>query len=202
MGSDRFFHLWFTLLFTAVLAVRIFFHVKARTWRREGVRSEGLVVSILRVLVALPLIVVTCVYMFKPAILGWAAIPVPEAWRWAGALLATVALGLLVWIQTELGTNFSGELRIRSDHRLVVAGPYRYVQHPMYTCFLLMFAGFMLMTANCFLGGVGFVVVLIVMLLRTPREERMLAETFGEDYLQYAARTGRFLPRLGSKASP
>jgi protein-S-isoprenylcysteine O-methyltransferase Ste14 len=196
-----FFHLWFTVLFTALLAVRIFFHIKARTWRREGVRSEGPVVPILRVVVALPLIIVTCVYLFKPGILRWASFSVPEPWRWAGGLLATVALGLLVWIQVELGTNFSGELRIRRDHHLVLSGPYRYVRHPMYGTFLLLCAGSLLMTANWFFGGIGLVVVLTVMLLRTGREERMLIETFGESYLQYAARTGRFLPRLRSKAS-
>ena len=34
------------------------------------------------------------------------------------------------------------------------------------------------------------------MLVRTPREERMLLARFGDDYRAYMARTGRYLPRL------
>jgi protein-S-isoprenylcysteine O-methyltransferase Ste14 len=32
--------------------------------------------------------------------------------------------------------------------------------------------------------------------LRTPREERMMCEFFGEDYKRYMKETGRLFPRL------
>jgi protein-S-isoprenylcysteine O-methyltransferase Ste14 len=38
--------------------------------------------------------------------------------------------------------------------------------------------------------------VLLLMAVRTPREERMLIRRFGDDYRSYMGRTGRYLPRL------
>jgi hypothetical protein len=32
--------------------------------------------------------------------------------------------------------------------------------------------------------------------IRTPREERLMTETFGEAYRQYSVQTGRVFPRL------
>jgi protein-S-isoprenylcysteine O-methyltransferase Ste14 len=65
----------------------------------------------------------------------------------------------------------------------------------MYVSGLMLFAGYFLVSANWFIGlacGLTF----LVLAARTPREERYLAERFGEEYQAYAARTGRFLPRV------
>jgi protein-S-isoprenylcysteine O-methyltransferase Ste14 len=115
----------------------------------------------------------------------------------AGLALAVLSTALLFWVNWALGANFSTELSIRKDHQLVQAGPYRWVRHPMYTVFFLMFAGFFLLTANWAVGLIPLATLLIVILIRTPREERMLADQFGAEYLRYRERTGRYLPKLG-----
>ena len=55
-----------------------------------------------------------------------------------------------------------------------------------------------LAAANWFilLTGSGVVLLLVV---RTRREEERLLRRFGEPYRAYVERTGRFLPRLGSR---
>lgn len=76
---------------------------------------------------------------------------------------------------------------------LVVAGPYRWVRHPMYA------AGFVVLwaeprwTAN----GVAFAVAASLYLwLGSLHEERRLLRFYGDVYRRYAASTPRFLPRL------
>jgi protein-S-isoprenylcysteine O-methyltransferase Ste14 len=54
----------------------------------------------------------------------------------------------------------------------------------------------LLLSANWFVGGGGLAFVLLLMAVRTPREERMLIRRFGDDYRSYMGRTGRYLPRL------
>jgi protein-S-isoprenylcysteine O-methyltransferase Ste14 len=190
------FHAIFVLLFTALLAVRIGFHVRARVWQRERVTPEGRGMVWLRLLLALPTFAVVVVYLFRPQVLAWAALPLPASLRWTGTALSALAVGLLLWIHVTLDRNFSGELRIRRDHTLVTEGPYRYVRHPMYSAFVLLFTGFLLLTANGFIGGMSLATLALVIARRTPREEQMMIGAFGNQYRQYMARTGRFLPRL------
>lgn len=52
-----------------------------------------------------------------------------------------------------------------------------------------------LLTANWFIG-LASVIVLALLAIRTPKEEEMLIERFGDQYREYRARTGRFLPRI------
>jgi protein-S-isoprenylcysteine O-methyltransferase Ste14 len=189
------FHVTFVVLFTAVAVVRIYYHIKARIWL--GSRTpEGAASFFFRVCVALPAILATVVYLFKPSILSWADAPVPSGARWFGAVLFAAALPFLIAVQRTLGRNFSPELRIRPDHTLVVSGPYRYMRHPMYTASLLIFAGMGLLSANWVIGGAGLVATVIIMWRRTPREEQMLINAFGDRYRRYSESTGRFLPKL------
>src|SRR5262249_36899536 len=126
----------------------------------------------------------------------WSALPLPLGLRWAGVALATAAIPLLVWVQRALGSNFYTTLHLRQEHTLVCDGPYRWVRHPMYTVFYLMFLSIFLITANGFLGLYFLATFTLLMFVRVPNEERVLVEKFGDGYRRYMQRTGRFLPRL------
>jgi protein-S-isoprenylcysteine O-methyltransferase Ste14 len=52
------------------------------------------------------------------------------------------------------------------------------------------------LTANWFIG-ISSVAVLALLAIRTPKQEQMLIERFGQQYRDYMARTGRFVPRIG-----
>jgi protein-S-isoprenylcysteine O-methyltransferase Ste14 len=51
------------------------------------------------------------------------------------------------------------------------------------------------LTAN-WLIGLSSLFVLVLLVVRTPKEEQMLIERFGDQYREYMARTGRFFPRV------
>jgi protein-S-isoprenylcysteine O-methyltransferase Ste14 len=102
---------------------------------------------------------------------------------------------LFFWVLRSLGRNFSTSLTIKKDQTLVTDGPYRWVRHPMYTTFVLLWVAFMLLSANWFIGLTGLLAYALTMTVRTPKEERMMIEAFGDDYRAYMKRTGRYLPR-------
>ena len=66
----------------------------------------------------------------------------------------------------------------------------------MYSVFVLMCMGFGLLSANWLMGGMTLGAISIVMIFRTPLEEKMLLDFFGEPYRAYMQRTGRYLPRM------
>jgi protein-S-isoprenylcysteine O-methyltransferase Ste14 len=135
-------------------------------------------------------------WMIYPEPLRFAAFELPAGWRWVGAALFGTGGLLVYWTHRNLGANFSSTLILRDGHELIERGPYRWVRHPMYTSFLVMSAGMLLLSANWVVGGGPLSFLPLLMLVRTPREERMLLACFGDDYRAYMARTGRYLPRL------
>jgi LPXTG-motif cell wall-anchored protein len=113
-----------------------------------------------------------------------------------GALLLAGALWLFRRSHKELGRNWSITLEIREQHRLVSGGPYALVRHPMYTSFLLMALGQAFLLSNWVAGPAGLAGFAILFFLRVDKEERMMMESFGPEYLAYMDRTRRLIPFL------
>ena len=70
----------------------------------------------------------------------------------------------------------------------------------MYTAHLLWGGAQALLLPNAVAGPLALLLLLVLLALRIPREERALIRAYGEQYRQYAARAGRVLPRLRTTA--
>jgi protein-S-isoprenylcysteine O-methyltransferase Ste14 len=134
-------------------------------------------------------------YIVAPHSMRWSYVSLPGWVRTAGAALAACGVAMLAWVFITLGRNFSMSLVVRRDHVLVTGGPYRWIRHPMYTGFSMFFGGLCLASASWLVGVTAALGFGTVMIVRTPQEERMLRDRFGEEYEAYRRRTGRFLPR-------
>jgi len=111
-------------------------------------------------------------------------------------VVATI-LGLLfaVWARLTLGSNWSGTVTIKTNHQLIRRGPYRSIRHPIYTGMLAA----LLATAivqGLLSGLVGFAFVSLALYRKARREEKFLAQEFGEGFAEHRRHTGMFLPRF------
>ena len=113
-----------------------------------------------------------------------------------GSVLSGCALWLLWRAHADLGTNWSPSLEIRQEQQLVTGGVYRWMRHPIYAALWLLGLAQVLMLQNWISGPAGLLTFWPVYRERIQREERMMAEQFGDAYRRYSARTGRILPRL------
>lgn len=112
-------------------------------------------------------------------------------------------IGIAVWVAgavlrrlcfRALGQSFTGEVRVRSEQRVITSGPYRWVRHPAYTAGTLMIVGVAL-TLGTWLGAlIALPLTLVGYGYRVQVEERALTETLGPAYRDYASRTKRFIP--------
>lgn len=196
MCAESTFRLLFSLTFGVVITlwVRNLFLVGVSP-RMFYTPTEGLWVGIpLRILLSLSTGSVV-VYVFKPQWLRWAALSPPPCLRWLGLPLGVAATMLLIQIFRALGRNFSMSLDIKSQQTLTTTGPYRLVRHPMYTALLMFWLSLFILSANWFIGLTGLLGQVLIMLVRTPKEERMMLEKFGGLYVVYMEKTGRYLPR-------
>jgi len=134
-------------------------------------------------------------YSLDPSLMKWSALSLPTWLRWLGFFLGLIALLVFFWVLQSLGQNFSTSLTISKKQTLVTRGPYRWVRHPMYTSFVLLWVGFLLLSLNWFIGLTGILAFAWAIVVRTPKEEQMMIDRFGEEYITYMKRTGRYLPR-------
>jgi protein-S-isoprenylcysteine O-methyltransferase Ste14 len=205
MSQDIFLHRWFIAVLLAIIVVRLSYAVRARIWRRDAQHQRTVVrepwIQCLRVLIALPVAALTIGFMVRPDDFSWMRMNIPIWLRWVGLGQCIMGLVGLVWIHHHLGKNFSTELRIRADHRLVMSGPYRYVRHPMYANFLLWLPGLPFLGDNWVLLVFFLFGLFIVVTVRIPAEERMLLASFGDQYQEYMRTTGGLLPRLNMRNS-
>ncbi len=161
--------------------------------------TEGIMLAGLRLLLLDSSLVGILIYCINPHLMNWSAIPLPSWLRWFGFFIGLAALMLFLWVLRALGRNFSTTLTIQKDQTLVTQGPYRWVRHPMYTSFVLLWIGYFFISTNWFIGLTGILGFGLAIVVRTPKEEQMMIARFGDEYMAYMKRTGRYLPRLPRK---
>jgi protein-S-isoprenylcysteine O-methyltransferase Ste14 len=186
-----------TILLFALLASNGFYHrfKAAQAPDKISRKEEGLPIMILLRVFGFSVWLGLLVYMINPNWMAWSSVSLQPGVRWAGAGIVLISIPLIFWMFRSLGTNATDTVVIRKEHSLVTTGPYRYIRHPMYTFSVLTFIGFSLLTANWFIGAAGLIAV-VLLRVRTPIEEAMLEEKFGEAYRTYARQTGRFIPKM------
>jgi protein-S-isoprenylcysteine O-methyltransferase Ste14 len=112
----------------------------------------------------------------------------------AGIVLIVLGTMLRWWSILTLGRYFTLDVAVRSTQRVVQSGPYRFVRHPSYTGLLLIFVGVGLTLANW--GSIISILVVcpLGLLYRVRVEERALAASLGQPYVDYMRHTKRFIP--------
>lgn len=113
---------------------------------------------------------------------------------WIGLILMLGALYLFYETHRQLGKNWSVTLETRRKHELVDTGLYAFVRHPMYSAFWLLAVAQAFLLANWIAGLSGIIGWGILFFLRVGREERLMIDTFGREYVEYMNRTKRVVP--------
>lgn len=199
--DDRTFALAFIAGHVGLMAVRIGFRVAAKDIVRPVVnRAEGIGNLVARWVLGALLVAAIVAYFVVPG--AWMFVPVPSALRWVAIAGSVLSIALLVRAHRALNDEFSSTLRLAEGHRLVTAGPYRFVQHPIYLAFFVHFICTGIYTRSWPIGLLGVLTIGTLMTTRLRREEAMLRRAFGAEYEAYQASTGRFIPRLAPGCEP
>lgn len=182
--------------FAVVAPIGLYHRLRARTDEKLDRRQEGWLVLLTLRPLAVAFMAGLATFLIAPHKMAWAAVELPSGVRWTGVVIGIAASGLLIWTFYSLGRNLTDTVVARREATLVVHGPYRWVRHPFYLAFALAVIANALLTASAYLaitGGAAFVAIVA----RTSIEEQNLIDRFGDDYVDYMRRTGRFLPRPG-----
>ncbi|MHA1924424.1 MAG: methyltransferase [Candidatus Thorarchaeota archaeon] len=200
MADELSFRVLFIVLYVLFIIPRGYYRfVKPRREKEETEDAErapfGITYAAMTIII-LGFLISSILYLLGLPLMDWFQIlQYPVLLRFAGTVLALVVTPLLALIHRELDRQYSAVLEIKSDHQLITTGPYEKVRHPMYTVLALFSLGLSIVTANM------LVIIFAVLLMMgfpfwAQIEEKKMIETFGDEYIEYMKRTGRFFPPI------
>ena len=111
----------------------------------------------------------------------------------------TIALAIAsVWFcgaaVRALGKQWSLEARVVEGHNLIMNGPYRIVRNPIYTGMLGMLIATGLAVSHWIGLVAGIVIYAIGTFIRVRSEEKLLRDTFGKQWDEYARSVPAVVP--------
>lgn len=115
---------------------------------------------------------------------------------WVGVILIILALIIFWRAHADLKTNWSPSLEIREKHELITRGIYGYIRHPMYASQWLWVIAQPLLLQNWIAGWLDLFVFILFYTLRVRAEEKLMIDTFGEQYRDYMKKVGGVFPKL------
>jgi protein-S-isoprenylcysteine O-methyltransferase Ste14 len=135
---------------------------------------------------------------------GWLGLPAlartDGAWLGVRAIAALIALACLLATSRcwkRMGDDWRMDVSSRPS-ALITDGPFGRIRHPIYAFSILLMLSSAVVLPTPPMLAIALVHV-VLMNLKARNEEAHLASVHGEAYLRYAARTGRFVPRLTTR---
>lgn len=180
--------------FVAYIGIRHVYMQRTRDIEKVISRVDSLE-KVLMAIVVVGSLLVPVFYLFTP-VLAFADYRLPTFAPWCGSAIMMAALWLFWRSHADLGVNWSMTLELRKDHQMITQGVYRSIRHPMYASIWLFGVAQALLLPNWVAGLSALVTFSPLYFLRTPREEEMMHEVFGEEYRDYMRQTGRVFPRF------
>ena len=201
MDTSSTFRIAFFILLGGMLIVRIYFNLRLRRAGErfmpdeQAIRHEGMALFVSRVILFFALIAILVLYAIRHPWMQSLNFYLPDWLRWLGFILGLLSISLMTWVELELDRQFSPQLQLRQEHQLITSGPYSRVRHPLYTALDAYGLSLAFVSANWFFV-LFFILSLLGLTLRVPKEERMLLEQFGDQYRTYMQHTGRYFPKI------
>ena len=102
---------------------------------------------------------------------------ITNLFTWAGITMTAIGISFSLWARLIIGSNWSGVVMVKKDHKLIQSGPYAIARHPTYSGFI-----FALLVTVIVLdewrGIIGFVILAFSFLWKIGKEEKMLSNQF------------------------
>lgn len=176
------------------MAIRSPYARKARKAQRAEQRVTSTEKGVLGLL-TLGSLILPLIYSLTPW-LDFANYHLPSWLGWLGVPFVAGSLYLFYRGHQDLKSNWSPSLEIYADHTLVTNGIYRIIRHPMYASQWLMAIAQALLLQNWLAGPTGLLVFIPFYFLRIQGEEKMMLETFGDQYREYMNSVGGVIPKF------
>lgn len=187
--------LFFIYVFTRVIpALRAKKSGQKIFYDKKAIRDEG-IAFYLRVILSVLFLPFLVLYSMYPPFMNLIHLDFPVWLRWLGTLFGFIGTAFWIYSQAVLDKYWSPQLQVQKEHKMITTGPYKVIRHPIYAATFIWVIGLALYTANMVFAFIALLAI-IWLILRVPKEEKMMIGQFGDEYEQYILNTGKFFPKL------
>ncbi|WP_138160541.1 methyltransferase family protein [Peptoniphilus catoniae] len=107
-----------------------------------------------------------------------------------------ILLGIYLWVQAVIVQKINKKVK---ENKLITTGAYSIVRNPVYSAFIFLFTGILLLTANYILLILPFIYWAFLTILMKNTEEKWLKNEFGKEYAIYLNEVNRIIPWIRKK---
>jgi len=122
--------------------------------------------------------------------------PENQTIRILGLIFYLVFSWVQIWAIKTLGENYSQDIAIKKDHKLITNGPFKIVRHPQYLSQILMDIGGAVATLSYILAPIALIQIPFLF-MRAALEDKLLEKHFGESFIVFKKKTGQIFPFIG-----
>ena len=119
--------------------------------------------------------------------------------RWIFILIGILCfiIGITLWLKAVIIDRLDAHI-IKNE--LVTTGVYAYVRNPVYSAFMFVCTGVLLIYGNLVLLVLPIIYWGFMTVLMKLTEEKWLEDLYGQEYIQYLQRVNRCIPWKGKKS--
>jgi protein-S-isoprenylcysteine O-methyltransferase Ste14 len=110
-----------------------------------------------------------------------------------GIIFLVSGLVIAIIARKTLADNWSGNVELKKDHKLITTGVYKYVRHPIYTGVSFMVIGTFILY-HSILSVLLIIIVIGFLSYKLKKEEILLLKHFPKEYPAYIKRTKAIIP--------
>lgn len=109
-----------------------------------------------------------------------------------------ILFGIYLWLQAVIVEKINKKVK---EKKLITSGVYSFVRNPVYSAFIFILTGSLLLTANYFLLILPFIFWAFLTILMKNTEEKWLKNEFGKEYEIYLKKVNRVIPWIRRKSN-
>jgi len=190
--NEIIFKIIFVVVWSIYILIRAPFDKAYRNQRKIKILDVKIEKYLLLVLI-MGLVLFPLIWLLTPFLNDF-KIEFPDWLRIVGIVISIISLFYFRWIHKTLGESWSPTLEIIKGHQLIQIGVYKRIRHPMYSQMLIWAIAQCLIISNYIAGFSGLIVWVVFYFIRVPKEEKMMTEYYGDEYLEYIKQTRQILP--------
>jgi protein-S-isoprenylcysteine O-methyltransferase Ste14 len=123
-------------------------------------------------------------------------LPEENLFNFFGLFIVFIGGLLRIWSRSTLHEFFTLQVLIQDKHKLLREGPYHFIRHPGFLSLFLILLGL----GSSFSSQFGLALLLLLfipaLVYRIVKEEELMMEEFGKDYIYYMNTTKRLIPSV------